>query len=75
MEFSVEYSITKIFDSYSPSEDSKNVRALDMALDATSSGSPVHCSVPVTEPPQQGDWGGIFALSAVCNVSIISSSR
>ncbi len=37
-------------------EDSKNVRAVDMALDATSSGSPVHCSVPVTEPVQQGNW-------------------
>ncbi len=37
-------------------EDSKNVRAVDMDLDATSSGSPVHCSVPVTEPPQQGNW-------------------
>ncbi len=24
-------------------EDSKNVRAVDTALDATSSGSPVHC--------------------------------
>ncbi len=32
------------------------MRAVDTALDATSSGSPVHCSVPVTEPPQQGDW-------------------
>ncbi len=37
-------------------EDSKKVRALDTALDASSSGSPVHCSVLVTEPPQQGDW-------------------
>ncbi len=36
-------------------EDSKNVRAVDTALDATSSGSPVHCSVPV-EPVQQGTW-------------------
>ncbi len=36
-------------------EDSKNVRALDMALDATSSGSPVYCSVP-DEPLQQGNW-------------------
>ncbi len=36
-------------------EDSKNVRAVDTALDATSSGSPVHCSVPV-EPMQQGNW-------------------
>ncbi len=27
-------------------EDSKNVRAVDTALDATSSGSPVHCLVP-----------------------------
>ncbi len=35
-------------------EDSKNVRAVDMALDATSSGNPVHCSVPV-EPVQQGN--------------------
>ncbi len=36
-------------------EDSKNVRAVDTALDATSSGTPVHCSVPV-EPVQQGNW-------------------
>ncbi len=27
-------------------EDSKNVRAVDTALDVTSSGTPVHCSVP-----------------------------
>ncbi len=31
------------------------MRAVDKALDATSSGSPVHCSVPV-EPMQQGNW-------------------
>ncbi len=37
-------------------EDSKNVRAVDTALGATSSGTPVHCSVPVTEPVQQGNW-------------------
>ncbi len=38
-------------------EDSKNVRAVDTALDVTSSGTPVHCSVPVTlEPVQQGNW-------------------
>ncbi|KAL0154011.1 hypothetical protein M9458_050670, partial [Cirrhinus mrigala] len=37
-------------------EDSKNVRASDTALDATSSGSPVHCSVPVTSSLQQGNW-------------------
>ena len=36
-------------------EDSKNVRALDMALDASSSGIPVHCPVPA-EPLQQGNW-------------------
>ncbi len=36
-------------------EDSKNVRAVDTALDATSSGTPVHCSVPV-EPVQLGNW-------------------
>ncbi len=36
-------------------EDSKNVRAVDTVLDATSSGSPVHCSVPL-EPVQQGNW-------------------
>ncbi len=36
-------------------EDSKNVTAVDTALDATSSGSPVHCSVP-DEPVQQGNW-------------------
>ncbi len=33
-------------------EDNKNVSAVDTALDATSSGSPVHCSVSVTEPVQ-----------------------
>ncbi len=27
-------------------EDSKNMRAVNTVLDATSSGSPVHCSVP-----------------------------
>ncbi len=31
-------------------EDSKNVRAVDTALDVTSSGSPVHCSVPALAP-------------------------
>ncbi len=36
-------------------EDSKNVRAVFTALDATSSGSPVHCLVLV-EPVQQGNW-------------------
>ncbi len=35
-------------------EDSKNVRAVDMALDATSSGSLVHCSV-LDEPVPQGN--------------------
>ncbi len=61
MTFLVEYSITKIFDSYSPTriqtlvEDSKNVRAVDTALDVTSSWSLVHCSVP-DEPVQQGNW-------------------
>ncbi len=37
-------------------EDSKNVRAVDTALDATSSGTPVHCSVLVSAPLQQGNW-------------------
>ncbi len=36
-------------------EDSQNVRAVDTALDVTSSGSPVHCSV-LDEPVQQGNW-------------------
>ncbi len=36
-------------------EDSKNVRAVDTALNVTSLGSPVHCSVP-HEPVQQGNW-------------------
>ncbi len=36
-------------------EDSKNVRDVNKALDATNSGNPVHCSVPV-EPMQQGNW-------------------
>ncbi len=31
------------------------MRAVDTALDAPSSGSPVHCSVP-DEPIQQGNW-------------------
>ncbi len=31
------------------------MRAVDTALDATSSGSPVHCLFPV-EPVQQGNW-------------------
>ncbi len=37
-------------------EDSKNVRAVDTVLDATNSGSSVHCLVPVIEPVQQGNW-------------------
>ncbi len=32
------------------------MRAVDTALDVTSSGSPVHCSVPALEPMQQGNW-------------------
>ncbi len=32
------------------------MRAVDTALDATSSGTPVHCSVPALEPMQQGNW-------------------
>ncbi len=36
-------------------EDSKNVRAVDTALDTTSSGSPVDCLV-LDEPVQQGNW-------------------
>ncbi len=36
-------------------EDSNNVRAVDTALDATSSGTHLHCSVPV-ELLQQGNW-------------------
>jgi len=36
-------------------EDSKNVRAVDTALDVTSSASHVHCSV-LDEPVQQGNW-------------------
>ncbi len=45
-------------------EDSKNVRAVDAALNATSSGSPVHCSVP-DEPMQQGNWVTEAAKSRV----------
>ncbi len=37
-------------------EDSKNVRAVDTALDVISSGTPVHCSVPALAPVQQGNW-------------------
>ncbi len=40
-------------------EDSKNVRAVDTALDTTSSVSPVHCSVPVSAPLQQGNWATV----------------
>ncbi len=36
-------------------EDSMNVRAVDTALYATSSLSPVHCPV-LDEPVQQGNW-------------------
>ncbi len=36
-------------------EDSKNARAVDTVLDATSSASHVHCSV-LDEPVQQGNW-------------------
>ncbi len=36
-------------------EDCNNVRAVDTALDATSSGTRLHCSVPV-ELLQQGNW-------------------
>ncbi len=32
------------------------MRALDTALDVTSSGTPVHCSVPALAPVQQGNW-------------------
>ncbi len=39
-------------------EDSKNVRAVDTASDATSSGSLVHCPV-LYEPVQQGNWGTV----------------
>ncbi len=37
-------------------EDSKNVRAVDTALDVISSGTPVHCLVPALAPVQQGNW-------------------
>ncbi len=32
------------------------MRSVDTALDATSSGTPVHCSVPALAPVQQGNW-------------------
>jgi len=32
------------------------VRAIDTVLDVTTLMSPVHCSVLVAEPSQQGDW-------------------
>ncbi len=32
------------------------MRPVDTALDAASSGTPVHCSVPVSAPLQQGNW-------------------
>ncbi len=44
-------------------EDSKHVRAVDTALDATSSGTPVHCSVLALEPMQQGNWVTVRRLS------------
>lgn len=37
-------------------EDSKNARASDTVLDATSLVNSVHCSVPAVEPAQQGNW-------------------
>ncbi|XP_051741880.1 uncharacterized protein LOC127508186 [Ctenopharyngodon idella] len=37
-------------------EDSKNARASDTVLDATSLVNSVHCSVPAVEPAQQGTW-------------------
>ncbi len=38
------------------------MRAIDTALDATCSGSPVHCSVP-DEPVQQGNWVTVWQPS------------
>ncbi len=38
-------------------EDSKNVRAVDTALDATSSGTPVHCSVSGISARAAGQLG------------------
>ncbi len=32
------------------------MRAVDTALDVTSSGTPVHCSVLALAPVQQGNW-------------------
>ncbi len=37
-------------------EDSKNLRAVDTALDVISSGTPVHWAVPALAPVQQGNW-------------------
>ncbi len=37
-------------------KDSKNVRAVDTALDVISSGTPVHFSIPAFKPMQQGNW-------------------
>ncbi len=37
-------------------KDSKNVRAVDTALDVIISGTAVHCSVPALAPVQQGNW-------------------
>ncbi len=39
------------------------MRAVDTALDATSSGTPVHCSVLALEPMQQGNWVTVRRLS------------
>ncbi len=56
-------------------EDSKNVRVVDTALDVTSSGSPVHCSVPVLEPVQQGNWVSVRQSKHRSSVPIKTSNR
>ncbi|KAL0150633.1 hypothetical protein M9458_054050, partial [Cirrhinus mrigala] len=60
-------------------EDSKNVRALDTAVDATSSGSPVHYLAPVTKPVQQDDWVTVrrhsHGLKQCSSVLIKTSNR
>ncbi len=46
------------------------MRAVDTALDVTSSGTPVHCSVPALAPVQQGNW-----VTHHSSVSIRTSNR
>ncbi len=56
-------------------EDSKNVRAVDTALDVISSGTPVHCSVPALAPVQQGNWVTVSRIVAGQNTALPFRSK